>query len=187
MLCLSSGKFLGWNKIEEVYKFSNNLDSVVYAIAVTKKVPGNNLLPFNIVGTKYIGESGGQQSTWDQKDKKTGRGRLQTSFHNRMKSHFGNLFKKISENLALDEIIVIGIFIPRFVVNEDSSKQWQKSVESELIYLYGLMFGSAPQYNLAHQSKISKISKNKIKMDSISQKKVREITDTSLSKFYEPI
>jgi hypothetical protein len=182
MECLSGGKFLGWFKFEDVYNFSNNIASAVYSFAICKKVPENNLLPFNIKEVFYIGESGGQDPTWDQKDKKTGRGYLQSSFHKRMKQHARELIKEVKENIDSDEIVVVGVFVPKNIESEVLAKQWQKSVESELIHYFALMHGESPKYNLAHQSETSR---KKTKPDSISQKKVQEAKTTDLSKFYE--
>jgi len=49
-----------------------------------------------------------------------------------------------------------------------------------LISCYGLLFGNAPLYNFAHQS-----NRTSIKEDSYSQKKVRQLKQTSLDNFYE--
>jgi hypothetical protein len=181
MICLSTGEFLGWFKFDNVYGFSNNLHSAVYAFAKVKEVPSNNLLPFNLPETFYIGESGGQESTWDQKDKHKGRGRLETSFHKRCKQHQSNLLKSVRETFAYDEFVAMAIFVPNETIRDipDRCKQWQKSAESELIYYYSLMFGDTVEYNLAHKGGSNV---KKLKSDSISQKKILEINETSLVK-----
>jgi hypothetical protein len=182
MECLSGGKFLGWFKFDNIYQHSNEIKSAVYSFAVCKEVPKENLLPFNIKEVFYIGESGGQDPTWDQKDKTTTRGYTQTSFHKRMKQHARELVKRVKENIDFDEIVVVGVFVPKNEDSEGLAKQWQKIVESELIHYYSLMFGESPKFNLAHRSETSR---KRTKPDSISQKKMKDIKSTDLSKFYE--
>ena len=184
MQCLTGGEFLGWFKFDEVYKYTKNINSAVYAFAICEKVPPKNLLPFNVEEVFYIGESGGQDPIWDQKDKKSGRGYLQTSVHSRMKQHAIALLKEVNKQLNLNQFIVVSLFVPKYLNNHQSNKQWQKATESELIWYYSLMFGESPKYNLAHQSETSK---KRIKENSISQKKVKEIKEKSLDKFYESV
>jgi hypothetical protein len=184
MQCLTGGQFLGWFKFDEIYNYTKNINSAVYSFAICKKVPTNNLLPFNLKEVFYIGESGGQDPIWDQKDKKSGRGYLQTSVHNRMKQHSVSLLKEVNKDLDSDQLIVVSLFVPKYLNNQQSNKQWQKATEAELIWYYSLMFGQAPKYNLAHQSETSK---KRIKENSISQKKIKEINEKKLDKFYESI
>jgi hypothetical protein len=180
MLCLSGGKFLGWFKFDNIYDFSNNINSAVYSFAVVEEVPSNKLLPFNIEETFYIGESGGQDPTWDRKNKDSGYGRLQTSFHIRMKSHSTILVKEVTSMIASNQFVSIAIFVPKDTSNMDYCKAWQKSVESELICYYSLMFGRSPEFNLAHKSTASK---KRINPNSISQKVVNKFKEQSLMKF----
>ena len=180
MLCLSGGKFLGWFKFDNIYDFSNNINSAVYSFAVVEEVPSNKLLPFNIEETFYIGESGGQDPTWDRKNKDSGCGRLQTSFHTRMKSHSMALVRNVTNMIPSNQFVSIAIFVPKDTSNMDYCKAWQKSVESELICYYSLMFGRSPEFNLAHKSTASK---KRINPNSISQKVVNEFKEQSLMKF----
>ena len=180
MNCLSGGNFLGWFKFDKVYDFSNNINSAVYSFAVVEEVPSNKLLPFNIEETFYIGESGGQDPTWDRKNKDSGYGRLQTSFHTRMKSHSTMLVKEVTNMIPSNQFVCIAIFVPKDTSNMDYCKAWQKSVESELICYYSLMFGRSPEFNLAHKSTASK---KRINPNSISQKVVNEFKEQSLMKF----
>ena len=180
MLCLSGGKFLGWFRFDNIYDFSNNINSAVYSFAVVDKVPSNNLLPFNIEETFYIGESGGQGPIWDRKDKDSGRGRLQSSFHSRMKSHSTMLVKEGTNTISYNQFVAIAICVPKDSSNMDYCKAWQKSVESELICYYSLMFGRSPEFNLAHKSTAAK---KRINPNSISQKVVNEFKEQSLMKF----
>jgi hypothetical protein len=179
MICLTGGHFLGWRKFDNVYDISNNIDSAVYSFARVKEVPQNNLLPFNLKETFYIGESGGQESTWDQKDKNTGRGRLETSFHKRCKQHQSNLLKRVRETFEYDEFVAVAIFVPNDTIKgiPHACKQWQKSAESELILYYSLMFGNTTEYNLAH---MGGFNNKKVKSDSISHKKILEMKEMNL-------
>ncbi len=181
MLCLTGGNFLGWFKFDNIYNFSNNIHSAVYSFAVVEEVPSNNLLPFNIKETFYIGESGGQESIWDRKDKDSGRGRLQTSFHSRMKSHSISLIRNVNDKISFNKFVAIAIFVPKDTSNMDYCKAWQKSVESELICYYSLMFGHSPEFNLAHKSAASK---KRINPNSISHKVVTELKEQSLEKHF---
>jgi hypothetical protein len=181
MLCLSGGNFLGWFKFDKVYDFSNNINSAVYSFAVVEEVPSNNLLPFNIEETFYIGESGGQDPTWDRKNKDSGRGRIQTSFHMRMKAHSVMLVRDITSMISSNQFVAIAIFVPKDTSNMDYCKAWQKSVESELICYYSLMFGSSPEFNLAHKSNATK---KRLNPNSISQKVITELKQQSLEKHF---
>jgi hypothetical protein len=181
MLCLTGSEFLGWFKFDNVYDFSNNINSSVYSFAVVEKVPSNNLLPFNIKETFYIGESGGQDPTWDQKNKDSGRGRTETSFHKRMKNHSTILIKNVTSMIYSNQFVAIAIFVPKDTSNMDYCKAWQKSVESELICYYSLMFGCSPEFNLAHKSTTTK---KRLNPNSISQQVITNLKQQSLEKFF---
>ena len=87
---LVGGELLGWFKFDDVYGFSNNIESAVYAFGVFPKVPSKTELPINLKEVYYIGQTGGQEKTFDKKDRDTGRGNLITPFHKRMKDHASN-------------------------------------------------------------------------------------------------
>jgi len=45
---LVGGELLGWFKFDDVYGFSNNIESAVYAFGVFPKVPSKTELPINL-------------------------------------------------------------------------------------------------------------------------------------------
>jgi len=180
---LLGGKLLGWFKCDDVYGFSNNIESAVYAFGVFSKVPSETELPINLKEVCYIGQTGGQEKTFDKKDKNTGRGYLITSFHKRMKDHAAkDKIKLIKENMSASDVLCVCIITPKEYMDTTTLKQWLLASESELISCYGLIFGNAPQYNFAHQS-----NRTSIKENSYSQKAVKELKQTNLfnNNFYE--
>jgi hypothetical protein len=178
MNILTSGDLLGWFKFDDVFAFSNNIDSAVYSFGIFKKVPEKHELPFTLKEVFYVGQSGGQEKTFDRKDKDTGRGRWQTTFHLRMKSHSYEMIKSKQKTLDADEIICVYIVTPKRFMEENFIKTWLLDTESQLISFYSYMHNIVPQMNLAHKSRES----NK-KLDSISQKETKRILESSLEKF----
>jgi hypothetical protein len=175
LTCLTGGNFLGWFNFNEIFKISNFYKSAVYCFAVVNKLPEKYILPFSVPGTFYIGESGTNDFSFDQKTKK--KGRFETSFHRRMKDHSYNLIKKVKEELKDDEFVCIAIFVPKDVEFNDYTKHWQKSVESELIGMYGLVFSETPKYNAAHKNSDLK------KDGSISKRNVEQLKKSNLEDF----
>ena len=178
---LVGGELLGWFKFDDVYRFSNNIESAVYAFGVFPKVPSKTELPINLKEVYYIGQTGGQEKTFDKKDRDTGRGYLITPFHKRMKDHASkDKVKLIRETMNVSDVLCVCIITPKKYMDTTTLKQWLLASESEMISCYGLLFGNAPLYNFAHQS-----NRTSIKEDSYSQKKVRQLKQTSLDNFYE--
>lgn len=176
MYCLSGGKFLGWFKFDDIFKISNIYKSAVYAFAIVKKLPEKYIFPFNVPTTFYIGESGTNDFSWDQKTKK--KGRFETAFHKRMKDHSYGLIKKIKPTLQDDEFIAVCVFVSKESDFNDYSKHWQKSVESELISIYGQIFNETPVYNRAHKNS------NLKKDGSISKRNVEQLKKSNLGAFF---
>jgi len=176
---LVGGELLGWFKFDEVYRFSKNIESAVYAFGVFSKVPSKNELPINLKEVCYIGQTGGQEKTFDRKDKNTGRGYLITPFHKRMKDHKSkDKVKLIEETIKSSEVLCVWIVVPKKYVDNTTLKQWLLASESELISCYGLLFGNAPLYNFAHQS-----NRTSIKKDSYSQSKIKQLKQTNVENF----
>jgi hypothetical protein len=177
---LTGGDLLGWFKFDKVYDFSKNIDAGVYAFGVFPEVPDKTQLPISLPGVLYIGQSGGQEKTFDKKDKNSGRGYLVTSFHKRMKTHVAkDKIKLIRENMNPDHVLCVYIITPKKYMDEKTLKSWLLSSESELIGNYSLIFGDAPKYNFAHQT-----NKSLTKENSYSQLKVEQIKQNSIEKFY---
>lgn len=178
---LTGGDLLGWFKFDDIYKFSNKIDSAVYAFGVFPEVPNKFQLPINMKNVVYIGQTGGSESTFDKKDKETGRGYLITSFHKRMKSHAAaDKVKLIRENMDTSGVLCVCVITPKKYMEIKNLKRWLLHTESELVDCYGYIFGESPKYNFAHQS-------NRVSVDeeSFSQKMVKQINENSLFKFYE--
>ena len=95
MSILSGGDLLGWFNFDDIFKFTNNIDSAIYCFGIFEKVPKKHELPYTLKEVLYVGQTGGQEKTWDRKDKNTNRGRLQTTLHTRMKSHSSDKIKTI--------------------------------------------------------------------------------------------
>jgi hypothetical protein len=176
---LLGGELLGWFKFEDVYKFSNNIESAVYAFGVFPEVPSKNELPISLKEVCYIGQTGGQEKTFDKKDKNTGRGYLTTPFHKRMKDHKSkDKVKLIQETMKYSEVLCVWIAVPKKYMDNSTLKQWLLASESELISNYGLLFGNAPLYNFAHQS-----NRTSIKENSYSQSKIKQLKQTNVENF----
>lgn len=178
MNILTGGDLLGWFKFDDVFAFSNNIDSGVYFFGVFKKVPEKHELPFTLKEVFYVGQSGGQERTFDRKDKDTGRGRWQTTFHVRMKSHSHGMIKSKHKTLGVDEMICVYIVTPKKFMEENFIKTWLLDTESQMISYYSYMHNVVPQLNLAHRS-----NQSNTKPDSISQKETKRILESSLEKF----
>jgi hypothetical protein len=178
-ITLFGGDLLGWYKFDDVYDFSNNIDSAVYAFGVFSKVPSKTELPISLKEVVYIGQSGGQEKTFDRKNKINGKGLLQTPFHRRMKEHSSiGKIKLIKENMNSSGVLCVYIIKPKNNMDSNQVKQWLFASESELISCYGLIFGDVPIYNYAHQS-----NRTSIKEDSYSQQQIRKIKETCLDNF----
>ena len=50
-----NGKHLGWFTWKDAYEASKNIDFAVYSFAFMDKIPKNNVLPFQLEDTFYIG------------------------------------------------------------------------------------------------------------------------------------
>ena len=178
---LSNGVLLGWHTYDDALRYSNNLQSAVYAFGIFDKVPDEKQLPINRSEVVYIGQSGGQESTFDRKDQMTGRGRLETSFHRRLKAHkTKGKIKTIYENIEKDKILCVCIITPKKYLPLEEHKSWLLAAESELILCYRYIFGEVPIHNLQHSC-----IKNKVNENSYSQKMVKIIQEKSLNKFYD--
>jgi len=177
---LTGGDLLGWFDIKDIYNFSNNIDSAVYAFGVFDKVPDKTLLPIVLEDVLYIGQTGGTESIFDRKNKSTGKGLLQTSFHKRMKDHIcREKIKLIREDYTdTRKVVCVYIITPKKHMDTTSLKPWLLMSESEIINNYTLVFNKSPRYNYAHFSNRSNIDPN-----SYSQKRVREIKECSLEKY----
>jgi hypothetical protein len=178
MSILSGGDLLGWFNFDDIFKFTNNIDSAIYCFGVFEKVPQRHELPFTLKKVFYVGQTGGQEKTWDRKDKDTGRGRLQTTLHARMKSHSSDKIKTIKKSLKANEIVCVYIITPKKFMEDTMIKTWLLQSESEIITNYSYMHGDVPEYNKAHKSKSSNKNPN-----SVSQIETRKIMENSLVRF----
>ena len=178
MNILSSGDLLGWFPFDDIFKFTNNIDSAIYCFGVFEKVPQRHELPFTLKKVVYVGQTGGQERTWDRKDKDTGRGRSQTTLHVRMKSHSSDKIKKIKKHIGPNELVCVYLITPKKFMEETMIKTWLLQSESEMITNYSYMHGDVPEYNKAHKSKSSNKNPN-----SISQIETRKIMENSLVRF----
>ena len=103
-------------------------------------------------------------------------GNAQSNNNNNKKKSFEQIIDYVASNYILTQ----NFKDMENLSNMDYCKAWQKSVESELICYYSLMFGRSPEFNLAHKSTASK---KRINPNSISQKVVNEFKEQSLMKF----
>jgi hypothetical protein len=178
MSILSGGNLLGWFNFEDIFKFANNIDSAIYCFGVFEKVPKKHELPFTLKEVLYVGQTGGQEKTWDRKDKNTGRGMLQTTFKCRMKNHSSNKIKNIKKGLKPNELVCVYIITPKKFMEETMIKTWLLQSESEMITNYSYIHGDVPEHNKAHKSKSSNKNSN-----SVSQIETRKIMENSLVRF----
>lgn len=178
---LTGGDLLGWFKFDDIYNYSNNIDSAVYAFGVFDKVPNKYSLPICQEEVLYIGQTGGKEKTFDKKDKETGRGRLETTFHSRMLQHASrDKIKQIRENMNNSKVLCVYLITPKKWMEITQIKQWLLASESEMIGCYGQIFGDAPLHNLQHRSDNTTVDEA-----SFSQLMVKEIKERSLDKFYD--
>jgi hypothetical protein len=182
-----------WISLENVLSVSNNIDACVYAFAMCENIPSKNIWPSHLEETFYIGMSGGLKNsrTFDQKNKKTGRGRYETAVHKRMKAHKHNLqnFKSDSERHyqvfhnnfgVLDKIgkkIFVCLLVPNHLIETEMVRTTISLVESEQIYMYSKFFSKLPMMNLAEKYTVSDAKKNK---NSKSQEKSANLNECNL-------
>jgi hypothetical protein len=178
-ITLTGGELLGWFKFDEVYGFSQNIDSAVYAFGVFEKVPSSEQLPINLKSVLYIGQTGGQEKVFDKKNRDSDRCYLRSSFHARMKDHVTKgKVKLIRENMGVSDTLCVCIIVPKKYMDETSIKNWLLASESELINCYSSIFKQPPMYNYAHHSNRTQINEN-----SVSQKKILEMKQRSIGNF----
>lgn len=189
-----------WYKFSDILKHTRNIEGAVYAFAVCDKVPDDYTLPQDIENTVYIGQSGGSEenTNFDQKDKNTGRGRFESTFHRRMKSHrtgfngwenTDNLanYKLFHETYGYGDEIFKGTLDGNFLcvclltipknIEAFNTKAWLFMVESCMIYEYQTKFKKPVLMNFAHRIDNNNKRKNE---NSISQQRVREIRKQNL-------
>jgi len=178
-----SGQKTTWIPFEEIYKYTNTFTSAVYSFACCDKKPEDHKWPFFTREVFYIGMSGGLEKThtYDLKNRKKNKGRVETLLHKRMKDHNTKKNGKLKHPWTQNEIlngkkIFVCFIIPNHIDN-DKKRNWLSTVESENILYYQQIFGEIPFLNFAEKNDNKKLNAN-----SISQKYMSNISN--LDKFY---
>lgn len=190
-----------WFSKETVYNYSNNITAGVYAFAWCQNKPDDNIWPFMLEETFYIGMSGGLNDDYigDKKNKDKSKIMLTTAFHQRIKRHmhrFGTpdnktnieskKYNRYHEHYSpmdtYDKQLYISILTPLKHVKQANMRNTLSVVEHEQIYLYSKQFELCPLLNLAESNDVSESRKNK---NSHSQLYVTELKKNSLIRFMD--
>jgi len=170
-----NGKHLGWFTWKDAYEVSKNIDFAVYSFAFVDKMPKNNVLPFQLEDTFYIGMSCGRY--FDKKNRTATGGTYVTYLQKRLLIHNKYLskptptskkskmfFEHYNPLLQPQKQRFVSISIPDENMNDYSIRAFISLVESEHVFLYTKQFGQPPLLNLDEQYKPNR------KKDSISNR-----------------
>ena len=166
------GKFLGWYTWEKAYALSKGIDSAVYAFAFLEQKPSDDVLPFELEDTFYIGMScgkyydkknrtssgdrrGGEYATYLQKRLLIHNGYLQKLKQKNRKSEM--YFEHFLPNNQPQKQRYVGISVPNEKTEESSIRAFVSLVESEFIFLYTKEFGKTPLLNFDEEFKSKRI------------------------------
>ena len=189
---------LHWIKKDNVYNYTRNIPSAVYAFAWLENQPSDKHWPFMIEELFYTGMAGGLTDDYiaDRKEKHR-EPMLSTAVHQRLKTHlsrfnnpngnFGSEKKKYDLYHSLypqiqtcNKTLWCALMIPKEHVSREGMRNTLSMIESEQIYLHQKMFGKLPILNLAERDSVSDSKKNE---NSISQQKIRAIKQQDLTQF----
>ena len=180
-----SGQKTDWIPIEEIYKFTQNFTSVVYAFASCDNKPKKTDWPFMLEEVFYIGMTGGmkQNHVYDLKNRKKNKGRAETIVHKRMKDHHSKKDGKIKHDWTQNQIklgkkIFFCFISPPENLKKEYSRNWLSMVESENILNYQQIYGNIPSLNFAER-----YDNHKVSIDSVSQKYISSLK--TLDNFFE--
>jgi hypothetical protein len=170
-----NGKHLGWFTWKDAYEVSKNIDFAVYSFAFVDKMPKNNVLPFQLEDTFYIGMSCGRY--FDKKNRTPKGGTYVTYLQKRLLIHNKYLskptptskkskmfFEHYNPLLQPQKQRFVSISIPDENMDDYSIRAFISLVESEHVFLYTKQFGQPPLLNLDEQYKPNR------KKDSISNR-----------------
>jgi hypothetical protein len=167
-----NGKFLGWFTWKQAYDLSKNIDSAVYSFAFLAEKPKNDILPFEVEDTFYVGMScgkyydkknktssgtrrGGELATYLQKRLLIHNGYLQKLKHKNKKSEM--FFEHFSPQNQPQKERYVSISIPNEDMRESSIRAFVSLVESEYIFLYSKEFEKTPLLNFDEEYKPKRI------------------------------
>jgi hypothetical protein len=170
-----NGKHLGWFTWKDAYEVSKNIDFAVYSFTFVDKMPKNNVLPFQLEDTFYIGMSCGRY--FDKKNRTPKGGTYVTYLQKRLLIHNKYLskptptskkskmfFEHYNPLLQPQKQRFVSISIPDENMDDYSIRAFISLVESEHVFLYTKQFGQPPLLNLDEQYKPNR------KKDSISNR-----------------
>lgn len=170
-----NGKHLGWFTWKDAYEVSKSIDFAVYSFAFYEHMPKNNILPFQLEDTFYIGMSCGRY--FDKKNRTPTGGLYVTYLQKRLLIHNKYLSKPTSSSkkskmfyehynptLQPEKQRFVSISIPDENMDEYAIRAFISLVESEHVFLYTKQFGQPPLLNLDEQYKPNR------KKDSISNR-----------------
>ena len=182
-----NGKHLGWFTWKDAYEVSKNIDFAVYSFAFMNKIPKNNVLPFQLEDTFYVGMSCGRY--FDKKNRTPTGGTYATYLQKRLLIHNSYLskpkatskkskmfFEHYNPLLQPEKQRFVSISVPDEKMNDYAIRAFVSLVESEHVYLYTKQFGQPPLLNLDEQYKPNR------KKNSISN---RVMSSPSLAQHFE--
>lgn len=180
------GKLLPWVKFDDVYNFSNNIESAVYAFGLFDVVPKPTQWPFFTEEVFYIGMSGGLETNYtvDLKDSNTNRHYKQTVLHKRLKHHGSVTLKNkfVLDGVDSGKIVCVTLIVPGNDVSKSICRNWLSMVESEQLLCYNEIYGKLPLLNKAESSSVSI---NRIDEESFSQSQVQRLKSIDIERFIE--
>ena len=183
-----NGKHLGWFTWKDAYEISKSIDFAVYSFAFYETIPKNNVLPFQLEDTFYIGMSCGKY--FDKKNRTPTGGQLTTYLQKRLLIHNKYLSKPTPKSKkskmffeAYNPILqpskqrYVSISVPDVDMDSRIVRSFISLVESEHIYLYTKKFGQPPLLNLDEQYKPNRL-KNSISNRVMSSPNLIELMNT---------
>jgi hypothetical protein len=198
MIYTNENMNLFWTTKDDLYNYTNNITSVVYAFCWRDLKPTNTQWPFMIEESFYFGMAGGLKEDYIGDRKQPGRTpMLSTSVHQRFKQHmpkfdnpkgnFGSEKRKYEryhflypQMLTCDKTLYVALLTPKEHIQKVGMRNLLSLVESEQIYQYQKMFGKLPALNLAEADDSSDSRK---KENSISQNFIKEIKKQDLTQW----
>jgi hypothetical protein len=198
MIYTNENMNLFWTTKEDLYNYTNNLTSVVYAFCWRDSKPTDNQWPFMVEESFYFGMAGGLKEDYIGDRKSANRTpMLSTAVHQRFKQHmpkfdnpkgnFGSEKRKYElyhslypQMLTCDKTFYVALLTPKKHIQKTGMRNLLSLVESEQIYQYQKMFGKLPALNLAEADDFSDSRKNE---NSISQSFIKGLKKQDLTQW----
>jgi hypothetical protein len=169
-----NGQHLGWFTWNDALTLSKHVDYAIYALAFSKDMPNEKLLPCQVEDTIYVGMAGGK--LFDKKNRTATGGSVQTYLTKRLLSHNVQLndARKVKEEkykifhetyaptLNPEKQLFYSVSIPNKSMNITMTRSFLALCESEYIWNYCKNFNRVPLMNLSHEHKPEKRQPNSI-------------------------